>query len=150
MADVSDARTATVTRSAARGLIASMAMTGMRQVTVEAGLLEQSPPDAVLKEEPTRLLARVPEKRRAMVAELAHWAYGAGGGAAFGLLPRSLRHRTWAGPVYGLLLWLGYEAGIAPLLEEPGPRGPVERATLAADHVLYGVIVAGSSWPQRV
>ncbi len=38
--------------------------------------------------------------------EAAHWAFGAGGGAAFGALPRDWRRRRWAGPVYGLVVWL--------------------------------------------
>jgi hypothetical protein len=38
--------------------------------------------------------------------EAAHWAFGAGGGAAFGALPRTLRRR-WLGPLYGWAVWLG-------------------------------------------
>ena len=48
--------------------------------------------------------------------EGAHWAFGAGGGAAFGALPRDWRRHRWAGPVYGLLVWLSFELGIAPAL----------------------------------
>ena len=33
-----------------------------------------------------------------------HWAYGAAGGAVFGMLPERLRLRRWSGPLYGLLV----------------------------------------------
>jgi len=73
-----------------------------------------------------------------------HWSYGAGGGAAFGLLPDRLRRHPWAGPAYGMLVWLGFELGVAPLLglrQAKQPR-PVARITLAVDHLLYGFILS--------
>lgn len=51
-----------------------------------------------------------------------------------------------AGPVYGLLVWAGFEAGIAPALGLPRtsqPR-PIERIALLSDHILYGLIVASA------
>ena len=59
-------------------------------------------------------------------------------------MPESLRRRPWAGPVYGLALWLGFEAVIAPALglaQAKEPR-PVERVAFAADHLLYGFILS--------
>jgi hypothetical protein len=52
--------------------------------------------------------------------------------------------RRWAGPIYGLLIWLGFELGLAPLLglREARERRLVERAALAADHLLYGLVLS--------
>src|SRR3954447_3448927 len=93
-----------------------MAMSGMRTLTVDLGLVEQPPPDAIFTQKAPGLLRRVPAERRRGLIEAAHWTYGAGGGLAFALVPEQVRRRAWAGPVYGTLLWLGFEAGLAPLL----------------------------------
>jgi len=61
-------------------------------------------------------LRRAPRKQRRGLIEAVHWAFGAGGGAAFGALPRGVRRRPWAGPVYGLMVWLGFELAVAPAL----------------------------------
>src|SRR5262249_50862529 len=127
-----------------RGAIAAAAMTGMRVLTVELGLVDEPPPHAIARQRARGLLRRVPRKRRRAAIELAHWGYGAGGGAAIAALPDPLRRRAWSGPAYGLLVWVGFEAGIAPLLglEQAGRRRPVERAAFAADHLLYGLVLS--------
>ena len=85
-----------------------------------------------------------PHRRRRVLEEVFHWTYGAAGGAAFAALPRQLRAHRWAGPAYGLAIWLGFEAGIAPLLQlkQAGESRPAERAALAVDHLLYGLILS--------
>ena len=139
-----------VARAGARGVVAAMAMSGMREVTKGLGLVKQTPPDAVMQQT-SGLIARVPERRRVVVVQLAHWTYGAVGGAAFGLLLRPLRSWTPAGPIYGLLTWVGFEIGIAPLLGLPHARRPdvAESAALAADHLLFGTLVGASGWARR-
>ena len=124
-----------------------MAMTGMRVMTTELGLLEQTPPEAVSRQRARglrALLRRAPRRQRTGLVEAAHWAFGAGGGAAFGTLPRTLRHRRWAGPLYGLVVWLGFELGIAPALKLTQSKRlrPIDRLALAADHLLYGVVIS--------
>ncbi len=134
-----------------RGIGAAMAMSALRQVTTGLGLVEQTPPDAILKQRAFGLLVRRPgmafflARRQVAVVELAHWAYGAGGGAAFALLPRTLAEKRWAGVGYGLATWVLFELSIAPVLglEQASKFRPVERLMFAADHVLYGVILAG-------
>ena len=134
-----------------RGTIAAMAMTGMRQVTTGLGLVEQTPPDAILKQRAPGLLVRMPRlaffvaRRETAVIELAHWAYGAAGGAAFVMLPRSVLRSAWAGPGYGLLTTVLFELAIAPILglEQAKKIRPAERLMFTADHLLYGVILAG-------
>jgi hypothetical protein len=118
-----------------------MSMTGARVLSTELGLVERPPPQAMVRE--TGLLHAIPAAHVRAAEEAAHWAYGALGGALFDVLPGPVRSRRWAGPLYGLALWLGYEAAIAPLLglrHAQEPR-PVERLAFAADHLLYGVVV---------
>ena len=140
----------TTARAAARGLVAAMAMTGTRVVSTSAGLIEETPPGAIVGQQAHGLVSGLSDDQRALVTELAHWAYGAVGGAAFGLLAPTLRGHPWAGPVYGLAVWLAFELGLAPLLGVEYERGRaiVPRAVIALDHVLYGVVVAGRLAPE--
>ncbi len=133
-----------IAHAGARGAIAAMAMTGMRVVTVDTGIVKQTPPEAIIKQKARGLLRRVPRNRRRTAIELAHWGYGAMGGAAFGMLPERIRLARWSGPAYGLLVWFGFEAGIAPVLglAQAGKPRPAERLTLAADHLLYGLVLS--------
>jgi hypothetical protein len=142
-------RTATL-RAAARGLVAAMAMTGSR--TVSAGLApeEQTPPEAIVSRHAPKPFERLPRKRRAAVTELAHWAYGTGGGVVFGLLPARVRRVPGAGVAYGLLIWLAFELAIGPALGAARTRRrPVLwRTLIAGDHILYGLVVAGRLAPE--
>jgi hypothetical protein len=136
---------AEVAHATARGAVAAMAMTGMRVFTVDIGLVEQTPPQAIAKQKAHGLLRRVHRKRRRAAIEVAHWAYGALGGAAFALLPDAIRRQPWMGATYGLAVWVSFEAGIAPLLglrQAKGRDAAPERIALALDHVLYGVVLS--------
>jgi hypothetical protein len=125
-------------------VIAAMAMSGMRTVTTRFGLVDETPPRAIFRQRAPGLLHRIPRERRQGVVELVHWTYGAGGGAVFGMLPDAVRLAPWAGPLYGLVVWLGFEAGIAPALGLRQAKEPrvVERAAFAADHLLYGFVLS--------
>jgi hypothetical protein len=134
-----------IAHAAVRGAIAAMAMTGMRVLTIELGLLKETPPHGIVRQRGRRLIRRAPRRHRRAVVELAHWGYGAAGGVGFALLPRAMRsQRRWVGPIYGLLIWLGFELGIAPLLglREARESRLVERGALAADHLLYGLVLS--------
>jgi len=85
------ARLGDVLSGAACGAVGAMAMTGMRVITTELGLVEQTPPQAVSRQHARGLrvlVRRAPRKQRRGFIEAAHWAFGPGGGAAFGALPR--------------------------------------------------------------
>jgi uncharacterized membrane protein YagU involved in acid resistance len=142
-----------------RGVMAAMVMTGARQVSTGLGLVDQTPPDAILRQRGFGILVRFPRlayfvaRREVGLIELAHWVYGAGGGAAFGALPRSFRRRRWAGAAYGLVTWLVFELIIAPVLGLAQVRRirVTERLAFAVDHLVYGVVLAGSrrwAWPR--
>lgn len=134
-----------VSRSAARGAVGAMAMTGVRTFAGALGIVEETPPEAIAKEAVAGLLSAVPPQRREAAIEFLHWAVGAGGGALFGLVPAAVRKRPWAGPAYGLAMWFGFESMVAPALGLGRHREPraAERLVLAADHVLYGLILSG-------
>ena len=141
-----------ILHAAGRGAVAAMAMTGMRALTVNLGIVEQTPPQAIFKQKARGLMALVPRGQRRAAIELFHWVYGAGGGAAFALLPDGVRRQPWAGPLYGLAIWFGFEIGIAPVLglSQAKEVRPVDRAGLAADHVLYGLVLSeGRAQPQE-
>lgn len=141
---------ATVLRAGARGLVAAMAMTGMRTVTANTALVHRTPPEAIVERHAPAPARRMTPEHRAVLTEAAHWGYGAVGGACYGLLSPRLRGTRTSGVLYGLLVWLGFEVVLAPLLglhrERSGPlRG---RLTVAADHVLYGLVVSGRLAPE--
>jgi hypothetical protein len=134
-----------IAHGALRGAIAAMAMTGMREFTRRIGILEEPPPEAIVRQ---RLLPgpfrRAEHGRKRVAVELLHWSYGAGGGAAFAALPSELRNRPWAGPLYGVVVWGGFELAIAPLLDLDQAKRvrPLDRLALIADHLLYGFVLS--------
>jgi hypothetical protein len=111
---------------------------------VNLGIVQQTPPQAIFRQK-VRGLMLAPRKKRRAAIELTHWGFGAAGGAAFALLPDEVRHRAWAGPLYGLVVWLGFELGLAPVLglTQAEKLRPVDRVGLAADHLLYGLVLNG-------
>jgi uncharacterized membrane protein YagU involved in acid resistance len=134
-----------IAHASLRGAIAAAAMTGMRAFTVDVGLVDQTPPQAIAKQRKARgLLRHIPHGRRRAAIELAHWTYGAVGGAAYAVLPQEIRRQPWSGPAYGLLVWVGFELCLAPVLglKQAKKQRPVERAALAADHLLYGLVLS--------
>jgi hypothetical protein len=130
-----------------RGAIASMAMTGLREFTRHAGLLEEPPPESILRQKwmgPLRRVRGIQRGGGRMHAELAHWTYGAAAGALFAALPRAMRRSAWSGPLFGLAIWTGFELGIAPILSLSQAKRPrvLDRLTLAGDHLFYGYILS--------
>ena len=134
-----------VVSGAVRGMVGALSMTGVRTLASELGLLDTgTPPESVAEQGLPHLLHPVPPAWRPAAVDLLHVAYGAAGGAAFSLLPENWRRRPYSGPVFGLLLWLGYFTAVAPILglRIERRRELREWAVLAADHVLYGFIVS--------
>lgn len=135
-------------RGGARGVVAAMAMTGLRQVTTGFGYLPpHNPPEAVLCHLAMPALKKLKQGQARALIELLHWSYGSVGGVLFGLLPRRWRRKHWIGPAYGFLFWLVFETLIAPRLSETRWQSGSTRLALIGDHVLYGAVVAASAWP---
>lgn len=141
MADT-PSRPARLAGAAARGVVAAMAMSGMRELTTSLGLVRRPPPDEIAEEAASGLFDRLGVDRDAAL-ELAHWGYGATMGAAYALLPGALRRRRWLGPGYGLATWVFFERVVTRALglQAPEERPAAERAAIALDHLLYGAIV---------
>lgn len=133
-----------MTHAAARGVVGAMSMSGMRTLTTRLGLLEATPPEMVSAEHAPQLLLRQPRQRQEAVVVLMHWLYGAAGGAVFGALPDRLRLKPWAGPLFGLGLWLGFEVAVVPALglRLRNPSSVRQRVLLAVDHLLYGAVLS--------
>lgn len=129
---------------ALRGAVGAMAMTGMRRFAVEVGMLQRPPPQQIVREAAPGMRRAVPHGRERAVEEVAHWTYGAGGGVVFAVLPEAVRRLPWAGPAYGLTLWLGFELVLAPALGLSHGRrhGVVARVALMTDHALYGLVLS--------
>lgn len=145
-----DVNLGTMIRSGTRGIVAALAMSGLRQATTSLNLVESSPPKSVLEKLVPRLLERLGQHRRPALIAAAHWGYGLSAGLAFGMLPVHLRHRLWVGPLYGVALLTAFHAGIAPALRiEQRLTDPHEQLALLADHLLYGIVVAGFPMPHR-
>jgi uncharacterized membrane protein YagU involved in acid resistance len=119
-----------------RGVIGAMAMTGLRVFALHLGLIREDPP--------SRMVRKRRGRRPRWLVELVHWGMGGVFGIGFGLLPEGLRRRAWFGPVYGALVWLGFDSLVAPALglkERGWPKGR-ERAVFIADHLLFGFVLS--------
>jgi uncharacterized membrane protein YagU involved in acid resistance len=124
-----------VIHSKLRGVIGAMAMTGLRVFALHLGLIREDPP--------SRLVRKQKGRRPRWTVELVHWAMGGVFGIVFGLLPENIRRRAWFGPVYGLLVWMGFDTFAAPALglkERDWPKGR-ERLVFIGDHLLYGFVL---------
>jgi uncharacterized membrane protein YagU involved in acid resistance len=118
-----------------RGIIGAMAMTGLRVFALHLGLIREGPP--------SRLVRKQKGRWPRWTVELVHWAMGGIFGIVFGLLPENIRRRAWFGPVYGLLVWMGFDTFVAPALglkQRDWPKGR-ERLVFIADHLLYGFVL---------
>lgn len=131
--------------AAVRGAVAAMSMSGMRELTVRADLVEATPPEMISDEHAPEAVRRLPRRGRDVLVVLAHWAYGATGGVVFDRLPARIRDRLWAGPAYGVLLWLGFEFVVVPVggLRFRQAAAVGQRLAFAADHLLYGAVLQG-------
>lgn len=142
--DKSDSTVGKIAHGAMRGAVAAWAMTGMRSLTVNLGLVEEPPPRAIMRQKSRGIYRLAPKRPRRVAQELFHLGYGGVGGAAFAVLPETARLQPWAGPLYGVAVWLGFELALAPVLglkQAKKPR-PIDRLALAGDHLLYGFVLS--------
>ena len=127
-----------------RGVVGAMAMSGVRNITSELGLIREPPPVALAKRASRSRLRHVPKGLRRPLVEVLHWQVGALGGATFAVLPDGLRKRAWAGPAWGVLIQSSFGLAIAPALGLKQAKRPSvrEQAALLADHLVYGYVLS--------
>jgi hypothetical protein len=121
-------------------------MSAVMLIGQRLGWMDEHPPETLTKEALRRADA-LEERSKATVASLAvanHFAFGAAGGALFGLLPRhgaSSGPRLGMGIAFGLSVWAtSYRAWI-PALDMLPPeqrRGRAGSAVMIAAHAVYG------------
>jgi hypothetical protein len=124
-----------------------MAMTGMRVVTTELGLSRANPAPG---RQPS-----APRRPRSASSGATPAASRLDRDRPLGLrgrrrrsgrnAPKTVRARWLTGPAYRLLVWLGFEPGIAPMLglKQTKRVRPVDRLALATDHPIYGLVLSG-------
>ncbi len=128
---------------AAQGVVAAMAMTGLRQMNARLGLMKTTPPEMIVQQPVVeqRLSALSEDQRRAAAIAL-HWTLGALGAVGYQLLPKMLQRRLLVSVAYGNLMWLGFDALLSSSLKMKGDLDAKDRVALVLDHSLYGVVLA--------
>ncbi|GAA0389571.1 hypothetical protein GCM10009530_45860 [Microbispora corallina] len=125
------------------GALATAVYSAVLMAGEKAGLLEERPPRRFVR-------SMLPGRRGAgpaesVLATIAHYAFGAACGSAFGLLSAGQRVPLPMGAAYGLAVWyLGYQ-GMAPSVGAfpPATEDRAGRqATLLAGHLVWGVSLA--------
>lgn len=111
-------------------------MSALRTLTTRVGLVRRTPPDEIT----SQIGGLSPEQRRAVMA-LVHVGVGAAAGVLFAAYQRPRRAPRWTGVAYGIGVQAAYEAAVAPFVAAPRDRPLRERLAIAADHVLYGLVL---------
>ena len=122
-------------------------MTGVRMFAQHLGLDPRGPAGAARPQAGEgAAAARFRAAAAARSSSCVHWGDGrASFGIVFGLLPDADPPASaWSGPVYGLLVWLGFDTVVAPALGLKRARWPHgrERAVFIADHLLFGLVLS--------
>jgi len=141
---------ANAARGALLGAVSTVALTGLRQAMARVGLVHQSAPEqVVMRLEELGLLDDRSQGFRRSLAVVAHFAYGAGVGGAFGLLRGDARAEprisgeSAVGSALGVLSWGAGWTTLLPLLGVHRPpwsqKGP--RVLLPVlDHAFFGAV----------
>src|SRR5215211_220064 len=127
------------------GLAATVALTGLREVWAKMGLVFQTAPMQVVdRMEEIGLVDNLSPVGRRVLTAFAHLAYGAGTGAAFGLLRRERGAPTEEAAVGSALGVLAWGAGWSSWLPLTGVHRPpwaqkTPRVLLPVlDHAVFG------------
>jgi heme A synthase len=131
-------------KGAFSGALATAAMSGVMVAGERAGLMRGQPPKHI-----TRGLLpgakRLRKPGEGILGALAHFGFGAGAGAVFGLVSRDRVHRVPLGVGYALAIWAVSYSSVAPRLSQLPPISrddPGRPLVMAAGHVVYGATLA--------
>lgn len=136
-----------MTRGAAGGLVATVAMSGFMRAAQAAGLLDRLPPRIIVDDAVDRAGAEeTPAAARSIAATLAHVGYGMGCGALYAVGRRriGLRRSGLGGAAFGTLVWLVSYAGWLPALDilpPPTKDRPRRQLGMIAAHWVYGWVL---------
>jgi uncharacterized membrane protein YagU involved in acid resistance len=145
---------------AAAGLVATAPMTGamkLAQAMLPAREQHPLPPRRItlraLRKTGLRPHAHLDERGRRGLTLAAHYGYGTGAGALFGVIaPRNTRDAVAAGVGYGLLVWAASYLGLMPALGLHPPANretPGRNAMMIAAHVVWGAALGAAVGPLR-
>jgi hypothetical protein len=132
-------------RGALAGLAATVVLTGLRQAWSKVGLVfETAPMQVVDRMEEVGLVGDPSPRGRRLLVVIAHFAYGAGTGGAFGLLRRERgrpTEETAVGSALGVLAWGAGWSSWLPLtgVHRPPWAQKSPRVLLPViDHAVFG------------
>ena len=133
-------------RGALAGLGATVVLTGLREAWAKTGLVfETAPMQVVDRMEEVGLVGDLSPRGRRLLTLTAHFAYGAGTGAAFGLLRRergASGEEAAVGSALGVLAWGAGWSSWLPLtgVHRPPWSQKSPRVLLPViDHAVFGV-----------
>ena len=127
------------------GVVGTATMSAVMLVGEKTGLMPRQPPEDIAAAALDAVgVSERDEKTDEALAVLAHFGFGAAGGAVFGLLHRRLRLPIPAavhGVVFGSLVWAASYKGWIPalgILPPPERDQPGRPATMLLAHWVYG------------
>jgi hypothetical protein len=143
-------------RGALGGLGATLALTGLRQAWSKIGLVfETAPMQVVDRVEELGLLGELSPRSRRLLTVIAHFAYGVGTGASFGLLRREKGgpgEEASVGSALGVLAWGVGWASWLPLTgvhKAPWTQKTPKVLLPAIDHAVFGAAWGLLYWVLR-
>ena len=135
-----------VARGTLAGLGATVVLSGLREVWAKTGLVfETAPMQVVDRMEEVGLVGDLSPRGRRLLGVIAHFAYGAGTGAAFGLLRKdigTLGEEATVGSALGVLAWGAGWSSWLPLtgVHRPPWAQKSPRVLLPViDHAVFGL-----------
>jgi hypothetical protein len=131
-------------RGTAGGVLATAVMSVVMVAGEKAGLMGDQPPKRIVRAALPGHRHR-PKPGEGVLGAIAHFGFGAGAGALYGLLSRGRRVPPPLGVAYALGIWVGSYAGwvprlgILPSIPHDRPGRPLVMGTA---HVVYGAALA--------
>ena len=129
-------------RGAVAGTVATGFMSGLMMAARKAGIMGEMPPEKITAKFLNRAGIRRSRQEQDALATLFHFAFGAGGGAIFGLLPRRLPvPPLLLGMAYGTAIWTVSYMGWVPalgIMPPPDRDRPGRPVAMLIGHVVYG------------
>ena len=138
------------------GAAATVPMSAVMVAADRAGCMGEQPPEVIVDKGLRRAGLEVSEPAEDALATVAHFAFGAGAGALFGVFARRLAPRRPSllvqGIAWGLVVYaVSYEGWIPAvhILPEPEHDRPGRQPAMIAAHIAYGAALGALLRPRR-